>query len=64
MTNTAGMTNTQLEAAFAEAVEWSNRYFDDGDYRMAEQWHLRANELAAKLVASGALADMGIPAEA
>lgn len=54
------MTNTQLEAAFSEAVEWSNRYFDDGDYRMAEQWHLKAIDLGAELRAVGALRDLGL----
>lgn len=45
MTNKAEMTNTELQAALLEAVETSNRYFEDGDFRMAEQWHLRAVEL-------------------
>ena len=46
------MTNTNTAAALAEAVETSNRFFDDGDFRMAEQWHLRAVELQQKLEAS------------
>lgn len=47
MTNTAEMTNTELEAALAEAVDWSNWYFDDSNWKMAELWHLKAVELQA-----------------
>lgn len=47
MTNTAEMTNTELQAALAEAVEWSNWHFEDQNWRMSEQWHLRAVELQA-----------------
>lgn len=52
MTNKARMTNNELQAALLEAVETSNRYFDDRDWRMAEQWHLRAVELQQKLEAA------------
>lgn len=47
MTNTAEMTNTELQAALAEAVTWSNWYFDEQNWAMAEQWGLRAEELQA-----------------
>lgn len=49
MTNTHTPTLPELRAALAEAVEWSNRFFDDGDYWLAEQWHLVAVELDAEL---------------
>lgn len=49
MTNTAEMTNSDLEAALAEAVEWSNWHFDDQNWRLAEQWHLRAVQYTNEL---------------
>lgn len=48
MTNTAEMTNSQLQAALAEAVEWSNWYFDDCNWSLSEQWHVRAVDLQAE----------------
>lgn len=49
MTNTTEMTNTERQARLAEAVEMSNWYFDAHDWRLAEQWHLRAVELQQQL---------------
>jgi hypothetical protein len=45
----AALDKDQLAAQLAEAVETSNRYFDDRDWRMSEWWGLRAEELHAKL---------------
>lgn len=47
MTNTAEMTNTDLQAALDEAVDWSNWFFEGEDFAAAEQWHLRAVDLQA-----------------
>jgi hypothetical protein len=45
MTNTAEMTNTDLEAAYAEACRKSNAFFDVRDYRQAKKWHEEAVRL-------------------
>lgn len=42
-------TVPKIEAALAEACAWSNWYFLDQNWTMAEQWHLRAEDLAQKL---------------
>lgn len=49
MTNTAEMTNSDLQAALAEAVEWSNWHFEDQNWHMAERWHNRACGLQAEV---------------
>jgi hypothetical protein len=41
------MTNTELQAALADAVDLSNWYFDDQNWHLAEYWHLRAVEVLA-----------------
>jgi hypothetical protein len=43
------MTNTDLQAALAEAVTWSNWYFEASEWWLAEQWHLVAVELQAEI---------------
>lgn len=53
MTNTAEMTNSELEAALAEAVDWSNWHFDDQNWHLAERWHLRAVQLTNELERRG-----------
>jgi hypothetical protein len=49
MTNIAEMTNTELHAELAEAVEWSNWHFADQNWHLAEQWHLRAVQAQLEL---------------
>jgi hypothetical protein len=49
MTNTHVPTLPELQAAYEEAVEWSNRFFDEQSWTMAEQWHLTAVELLNEL---------------
>jgi hypothetical protein len=50
------MTNTELHAALAEAVEWSNWHFSDQNWHLAERWHLQAvrytNELERRRASS------------
>lgn len=45
MTNTDTGIRSLLEARIAEAVEWSNWYFEAQDWRLSEYWHLHAVEL-------------------
>lgn len=54
MTNMAEMTNGDLEAALAEAVEWSNWHFMDQSWHLAERWHLLAVQYTNELERRGA----------
>lgn len=49
MTTDYTPTLPELRAALAEAVEWSNWFFDAQDYASAEQWDLVATQLQADL---------------
>lgn len=55
MTNIYTPSVPELRAALAEAVEWSNWFFDAQDWMQSEQWHLVAVELQAELDAATAV---------
>lgn len=45
MTNTAEMTNTELQAAYEEACRKSNAFFDVRRFAQAKTWHEEAVRL-------------------
>lgn len=43
------LIRAEVEATLRVAVETSNWHFEDQNWMLAEQWHLRAVELQAEL---------------